>query len=263
MSRTKRLSFDEAFDKLSTQHERGKKPKAPPGPYLVASSIKLWPDVFQHRLVSEHVSNAHVRELAKHASQPRGLQPITVWWDGKNWACVDGHHRIKAYRLASMAEHPVPVEVFEGTPSQAVVAAARLNTQDKLAMSLTEKTNAAWRLVLVGGLSKADTSAFSGASLRTVANMRRVMEALNARGVNCAAMGWEAARRLERGEAYLDEEEQEDKDEKLARELAASVSKAIGRRGSQQVQAFARALELYDPRMPQMLMEWWGSTDDE
>ena len=45
---------------------------------------------------------------------------MLVWWSGKCWRVIDGHHRFLAYKQAAGdSKHPldidaVPVEVFEG-----------------------------------------------------------------------------------------------------------------------------------------------------
>jgi hypothetical protein len=78
--------------------------------------------VFQHRRPARDASDRHVRELADAVKAHGTLAPVTVWWDGKHWSCIDGHHRHQAYMAGHRSD--VPVEVFEGTPEEAVARAA-------------------------------------------------------------------------------------------------------------------------------------------
>jgi hypothetical protein len=48
-----------------------------------------------------------------------------------------------------------------------------------------------------------------------------------------------------------------------AQKMATQIAKAIGREGSKQPHALARALELYDPRMPDILLDFWGHNGEE
>lgn len=260
---SKRKSFAESWDALVARHAKSKGGSSTGASFQLLSDIRLRPEVFQHRKLLQSASDAHVRELTRGAKQTGALEPITVWWDGRNYVCIDGHHRIRAYRAAGMSNQQVPVTFFSGNPEQALAEAARGNTRDKLKMSTSEKTSAAWRMVMVGGeATKAAIADASGASPRTVANMRRVFGVLTARGEDCKALAWEAARRLEAG----DDREKTDWDDEVevrAQEMATQITKAIGREGSKQPHALARALELYDPRLPDILLEQWGHGSEE
>lgn len=254
-------SFAQVWEDVEYKHRTGRPPPKTAPAALMVAKIKTCPQLFQHRAPSEWASNAHVRELTRGA-QVGALDPVAVWWNGKHWVCIDGHHRLLAYQAARMMGREVPVQVFEGTPADAVAEAARRNTRDKLAMSRSEKTNAAWRLVIIGELSKAKTVEASGASEGTVANMRRVRDFLVAKGVTYGELHWEAARRFAAGEE-IEEVDWDERTEQEAQEMATAISKAIGKRGSKRIDAFARALELYDSRMPAMLKEIWRNGDEE
>lgn len=64
---------------------------------------------------------------------------MDVWWGGDGYYLVDGHHRIEAYKAAKWptAQH-VPVAVYQGTLTQALLKAGLGNTPDKLAMDYEE-----------------------------------------------------------------------------------------------------------------------------
>lgn len=261
MSRKPRKTLAESWEDLLNQLERGKAAPAPAPKLLALRQIKLRPEVFQHRRPPAHASAAHIRDLTATAKD-RFLEAITVWWDGKNWVCIDGHHRIEAYKLAGVA-YEVPVEVFEGTAEAASLQAARGNTRAKLQMSSTEKLGAAWRIVTTGtAASKAETAEASGASERTVAHMRKVRDHLRQRGLVPADMSWEAARRLASGEAPREEVDWDERTEQEANEMAAKLLQALGKRGQQRVEVLARALEIYGSQLPAQLAEYWGAQDD-
>jgi hypothetical protein len=159
-------STSEALASLQEQLRAGKPQPAKRPAWLSVRSIKQHPAVFQHRRPAKHASDAHVRALVSVVNTSGTLEPVTVWWDGKAWACVDGHHRLAAYAKAGKGTADVPVQVFDGTLEEALVLAARTNTKDKLPMSRAEKSNAAWRLVLTTPLSKATLAEAAGVSPR-------------------------------------------------------------------------------------------------
>lgn len=267
MSKKQTPSFLTAYKELAEQVEQGKpEPKERPQ-YLSLRRIGLCKPVFQHRHPEQHTSEAHIKELAKAPLHGKDLDPITVWWDGKSWVCIDGHHRIAAYQFAQKGHHDVPVEFFSGTLEQAVAKAAEGNTHDKLPMSPREKTETAWRLTIADtSFSKAKVAELSGASDGTVASMRRVKATLlqQAPRRDLSELSWGKARMLAAGQS--DEEiDWEDKIEKEAQEFAKILAKHLGKRGHQRREAFARALEIYDGALPGYLQEHWAgaSEDDE
>jgi ParB-like chromosome segregation protein Spo0J len=180
---------------------------------------------------------------------------VTVWWDGKAWACVDGHHRLAAYVEAGRGHSDVPVRVFEGSLEEALVLAARTNTRDKLPMSRAEKSNAAWRLVLTTQVSKATLAEAAGVSERTVAHMRRVQRALQESGRHRLTalldMTWDNARRLSLGQEAPDWDPEEE--ERRAQEFATKLHKVFGVQGHKQPDVFLRAVELYSPKLLETL----------
>lgn len=266
MSRAKQQqSRSGAWNALHFQLSAGKSQPATKPTMLPLRRVKLWPEVFQQRRPAKHLSDAHVRALASKAkSSPLGtLDPLTVWWDGKAWACIDGHHRMQAYQSAGTSE--IPVTVFEGSIEEALALSAKANTRDKLPMGRGEKSNAAWHLVVQTNLSKAAQAEASGVSERQVALMRSVKAALEAKGVkNMEDMGWEQARRMAAGEGTLPEWD-EDETEKRALEMASRLHKALGIGSISKIEVFARAVEIYSPMLYKGLVEHLGGhvEDDE
>ena len=263
------------WQKLQAQLAKGKpQPKVLPSG-LELGSIRLRPSVFQHRDPNQPEGKAHVRKLVEAIgrSKTRTLEPLTVWWDGKAWTGIDGHHRHAAYTAASVgANHLVPVEVFNGSLGEAFAQAAAGNSKNKRAMTTGEKTQAAWRMVVMdASLSKADIADAAGVSQGSVANMRRVHKQLAeaAEGANFDAptgdhrdLRWIDAKKLaDGGEAR--EVDWEAKDEKEAAAMAVAIRKAIGDRGSKKLHVLARALEIYDNRFAETLVDYWTEKVDE
>lgn len=265
MSRKRQATFTEGWAELRQQVAAGKPMPAVRPEWLEAHRIKLRPEVFQQRNPLTSASAAHVRELAAKAkAQALGLEAIKVWWDGKHWVCIDGHHRHRAYQQAGMGRHSVRVEVFDGTPEQALKESAEANTRDKLPMRKTEKTNAAWHLVVAGeGLTQGQQAEASGVSRRLVVTMHQAKQKLVARGVeNIGDMTWEKARRLAAGDDSDMRERDDDWTEQEARKVADKLHKHLGPKAAGQVEVFALALEMYSERLVRDLAEYWKEQED-
>ena len=265
MSTKEEPSFLTALNELATQVARGKPIPETPPQYLCAQEIRLCKPVFQHRQPLDHVSQTHIRELAKAPQRGKDLDPVTAWWDGKGWACIDGHHRIAAYQLAGKGHHAVPVEVFSGPLEAAIARAAEGNTRDKLVMSIREKTETAWRLTLAEtSFSKAKVAELSGASVRTVATMREVRAKLVQQHPDRdpSELSWHRARMLAQGQE-VEEINWDDRIEKEAQQFANLLAKHLGKRGHQRREAFARALEIYDAGLPEFLREHWTLNEED
>lgn len=263
MSRAKQMTRSDAWFKLRCQLEKGKPQPVKKPSMLTLGDVKLWPEVFQQRRPPKYASDAHIRALASKAkASPVGvLDPLTVWWDGRRWACIDGHHRMEAYREADVFQFPVVV--FEGSLEEALVLSAKANTRDKLQMNSGEKSNAAWHLVVATSLSKAALAEASGVSESQVANMRRVKETLRGKGVgNLEDIVWEAARRMAAGEDGTKEWD-EDANEKRAQEMATKLHKALGKGSFSKIELFARALEIYSPLLAAGLATYWQEEAEE
>lgn len=154
-------------------------PEAPKA--LPFHEIETIPELFQQRRITPEESAEHVQSMARAIKVgPRGahqesLAPISVVWVGDAWACVDGHHRLGAYKLVKHAA-PVPVTAMCGASlEEAVRASLGENTKDKLKLTQRCRSEAAWRFVVAGGMSKSEISKLSGVDESTVASMRRTV----------------------------------------------------------------------------------------
>jgi hypothetical protein len=98
---------------------------------------------------------------------------------------------------------------FVGPLNAAVEASIAANSKMKLPMTLQEKLNAAWRLVRLGGFSKAQIVRSSGISDGQVGKMRRVLASHQADVVQVDewAKAWKIA--TKRGEERTEEEHEE------------------------------------------------------
>jgi hypothetical protein len=168
----------------------------------------------------------------------------------------------------------VPVEAFEGSLAQAMAQAAAGNSKAKLSMTSAEKSNAAWRLVAVTDLSKAETAKAAGVSEGTVANMRRVHTVLKLREDrnsdallvsplgDLADLSWPDAKRLAEGRDKPDFD-WEAANAKKAQEWATALAKTFGREAGKNPAVFAMALEIYDSRLMAQMADWAGYTSIE
>lgn len=266
MTRKARMLFTEGWSALLQQVEAGKPMPAQLPERMEVHRIKLRPEVFQHRNPLQSESAAHIRELsAKAKASTDGLDPIKVWWDGKHWVCIDGHHRHQAYMQADMRREEVRVEVFEGSPQKALKEAAQANTKDKLQMRKAEKTTAAWHLVVAAsdGLTQGEQAEASGISRRMVVTMHGVKRILLAKGVpDIGDLSWGKARQLAAGE---DSQPEHDADwiEEQARKVAEKLHRHIGIKAASQAEVFARALEVFSPRLVADLTDYWRDQDGD
>ncbi len=262
MNRSSKNPLD-AFDALVTQREQGK-PQPPTPTHLPMRRVKMRPEVFQHRSPVQYQSDDHVRDLADSAKR-MDLEAITVWWDGKYWTVIDGHHRIHGYIHANRGEKPIPVEVFEGTPLQALVRAAAANSKPKLQMTQTERANAAWRLVIMGeSMTKAEQADAAKVSPRLVATMRSAKLSLLNKPIfspeRLSEMTWQEARREVAGTpSEWSPEEEDERVEKMAKALR----KALGATADRQPDIFWRALEVYSPNLTRALQESYLTPEDD
>lgn len=142
-------------------------------------------DRFNHR--SGRISQTHVDTLSRTLRGNGRLDPIWVWREvtangGATGAHIlmDGRHRLAAYKdcyIKSGKESylSIPTHIFEGSEVTAALQALAQNSKDKLALSLTEKLDAAWMIVardVANEATKPMVAAAAGISQRTVLNMR-------------------------------------------------------------------------------------------
>jgi hypothetical protein len=122
------------------------------------------------------------------------LDPLLVFPAGGRHFLIEGHHRLAAYDAVDWND-TIPVKVFDGSLDEACMAALDGNRKNKLAMAQAEKSNAAWRLVQEGNLSKLAIAERGLASRTTVNTMRQKLREIIDAGKDPSRMDWETARR--------------------------------------------------------------------
>jgi hypothetical protein len=238
---------------------------------LALKNIHMAHSVLQPREFAETASSEeHVRTLLKAIGTSSGnvLDPIVVWWSGKCWRVIDGHHRVLAYARFRKEKKgklpPIPVRIFEGSLNEAILESTRLNSKDKLAMSKEDKVNRAWRFVVLdSNLSKRDIASVCSVGTTLIGTMRKrlsVMREGNPEGYLEEAIGlsWADARRDDEDGRGFDELAQE----RQAKEWARRLGKAFGKKLLGQPEIFARALELYSQGLSDGLWYYLKTPDD-
>jgi hypothetical protein len=143
-----------------------------------------------------------VGRLARIARSGSELDPVKIVAFGPDWYLVDGHHRLEAYGVAEWTD-PIPVDArhSELTGNARISWAIRESVEDnkknRLAMSDTDKMDAAWACVARGDeLSIRDTAVACEVSERSVATMRKTAKDLRDADVPLDRIAsWQAAKR--------------------------------------------------------------------
>lgn len=180
---------------------------------------------------------------------------------------IDGHHRIDAYRQVGIRV-AVPVTVFDGTLDEAMAHSAASNSKDKLPMSMNDKMNSAWRLVVLTNWSKVKIMGPTGVSKGTIDNMRlakaKLLEAREGEETEgelafthegLSEMTWKVAKFEASGRELDPNYDPDEAARKRAGEIAQRLTRAIKDKMFQDTEAFALALLMIDSRLPGMMME--------
>ena len=232
---------------------------------LLPSQIEIRPELFQPREFSFGLRKTdpdHVKKLKRALSVKGELDPIIVIKLGKKWVCVDGHHRLEAYKADGWTK-PIVCEWFGGSVREAVDESVIRNEKDHLNVSQSDRLEAAWKRVLLGWGSKAQIVNICGVGDGTVAQMRRVATRgrelsklgdvmRNNLGVPLMETSWSQAKL-----AYLGVEQKEISEELRAERLARRMRARLTNLLSRDPKITARALQLYDPELPKGITEAW------
>ncbi len=221
---------------------------------LPIADVHTFEALFQPRTFEDDASKsgAHLGELLRVLSVRGSLDPITVLKAGGVWWCVDGHHRLDAYRTRSEQQTGrgkrlthIPVKVLVGTLADAFDFACEANAPDKLNMTQAEKLEAAWQRVLLGVASSSRISQVTTISERTVHNMRRALQQAKMlhSGVAFETWTWSKVKWMLRGEP---KEGQDMWQEAKAKEWAKQLARTFCGLPSQHPRVFAQALLHYN-----------------
>lgn len=231
---------------------------------LPLSAIKIDSAVFQFREPQQYASAAHIAELAKTPKDGKPLAAVDVWWGGDGYYLIDGHHRVEAYKAAKwQATKPVPVAVYRGSLTQALLKAGHGNTPDKLAMTKGEKTQAAWEFVAATTVGDARAEAIQRAfsvSERMVRYMRSVKRQLWERGPSedLSALTWLEARATIEGRAAREMVDFGVWQRDEADRLEAVLREALGKVRPAQRQPLADAFSRVMPGGVDFFADYWG-----
>ncbi|MDO6385270.1 hypothetical protein [Uliginosibacterium sp. 31-12] len=257
----------EAKRELEQSRETGLPIPAELPQQLLLEDIGTAPELFHCRKPPQYVSKMHSAELAKVITATgAALDPVLIFWTGQGWVCVDGHHRLDAYRAAKWGGREVPVEALgaEVSIDEAITEAVRRNSKASLVLSKGERMAAAWRLVIGTGVSKQGIVRATGVADGTVANMRRVSKQLLTQhpARDLSGTRWEAAQREAKGLAPLERPDIDAAKEARAKAMANKLVRALGKLPYQAMETLADALEMYNAQIPAVLTEYWGGVTE-
>ncbi len=241
---------------------------------LALDQIHAEEAVFQQRdlaCLSLGLSESHVGNLVEVLTRkpPSELEPIEVWWSGKRWIVIDGHHRLKAYQQVAKRRKGkrilVPAKARHCDFDEALALSLEGNSRDKLQMSAEEKSDAAWRFVCLGdgqGWTKQQISRRANRSVRTIGHMRAVrreiIEAIQKGEIEGVGiedlpdMSWHSAKRLLEDESYSPWDDDRRREE--ARKMAIKIQKSLGNKPVTSPDIFGLALEMLHPNLPSQLL---------
>lgn len=238
---------------------------------LRRGNIRVAEHVFQWRLPGrdEAARTEHILDMAKSLRDTGGpLEAILVFPVGTVFYVVDGHHRLAAYDTARW-DRPIPAVAFQGTFDDARIRALTANSRNKLAMSRTEKSEAAWRLVREFGHSRTVPQVVeaTGVSARTIFSMRKMLAQLHERAGQIGEelpddLSWMTAQSMLSGRgdnfdsaAWLEAEAQKMVDRLRKANLGPNLTK--------QPEITARALRMISDNLPRALIEEWLPEEPE
>jgi len=232
--------------------------------------IKTRPELFQVREFSfglRQTDNGHVKKLIRAIGMVGELDPPVVIKIGTEWICIDGHHRLEAYAKAGRRDL-IKCVWFGGTVKEAVAESMRLNSKDRLNVPQPDRLETAWKLELLGDYSKAEIVTLCGVGEGTVAKMRVIRKLYADKNDSGAKLfrkrlggpleesSWANARLV-----YAGVEPKERDDEEKAATLAKRLNARMTNLLSRDPRITARALAMYDPSLPEALMEAWNEQD--
>ena len=187
----------EALGAFKAKLAKGRKAPTEDPLKLTVRSIKTEPTLFQPRSHGGWKNGNHVEGLVasiRSGQEVNGTdgveEPVTVLWNGRDWTCLDGHHRLEALKgaLKVSTTETVGVSVFRGSVEDAMLRSSRGNSRDKLAMSKSEKAAQAWRMFLMGAWRRREIADACNVTTRTVERMAKAVRELGTTPDGLAAL---------------------------------------------------------------------------
>ncbi|MDO6729868.1 ParB/Srx family N-terminal domain-containing protein [Marinovum sp. 2_MG-2023] len=194
--------------RLKTELREGASPTPKRPRTLSLGVLTQEPHVFQMRTLAGSLQrfDETVAKLLSLLRQGRQLDPVRVWWTGKRWVLLDGHHRLEAYRQFAEAKQ-IPEAAFKvsvavvvaDTVDDAERAAHEDNAKIRNASEDIDRRDLAWKLTVEDPTrSYGFIQDRTGVSKGTAQNMRKVYFKLKDRRWSVAGMmqaGWAYARK--------------------------------------------------------------------
>lgn len=234
------------------------------------SRLEFMTSVFQPRAIGdEFASGRHIEALMDAIMHEKNheLDPVVIWWSGKRWLVLDGHHRVEAHnrlQAKNKGASVIPVLTFRGSLREAHLESIRLNAKDKLAMGKEDKLTKAWHIVTIDNeMTVREIGSICKVGKSSVSRMKAKREELV----------------QQYGEQWLDEvdgltwkeilnigvtrEYDEEKGERQAEEWAKRLGRTFGNKLQKQPQTFFRAIEIHSPKLAKDLQDWLTPYVDE
>jgi hypothetical protein len=257
-----------AVQEAQEQLDRHPVPRDAPAQVLLKpNDVKTRPELFQPREFmygEREVDTHHAKKLAKHIGYVGELDPIIVVRLGADWVCVDGHHRLDAYRRQKW-NRAIKCEWFKGSVWEAVDTSLRTNSSVKLEIPLEDRYENAWKRVVLGRGSKREIVDLCHVGEGTVAKMRRAKAAfeegpmagklLDELGCPLREASWSKVHRVYLNIASTDDADHE---AEAAAKLAKAMRARLEGRLSRNPRVTAHALALYDADLVEPLGEALG-----
>jgi alkylated DNA nucleotide flippase Atl1 len=200
---------------------------------LRCADIEALP-VFNNRAAPDERA---IADLVKVLTNGDKLPAVTVLRVGGRNFLIDGHQRLEAFRLHAAkagrgGRFVVPVTYFHGTPAEAVFASIERNSQHGVKLTASERTDAAWKLVLIGAKTRTEMTKATGVSRGWLTKMRQVMRALGDEASDHPQ--WHRALRAAdgRNQKELTDEEYEERKRMKAERIADQVTQIVGNHSS-------------------------------
>ena len=232
-------------------------------------TIYTAPRTFQPRETVDKYSGDLPQDLEEHIEYltealkqrgSEGLRPVMLFSINGKRFLIDGHCRYAAYwRAGWKASAKIPVRYFvqrerkgrtvdkrEATFEDALSFSGAANSENKLAMTTSEKTERAWLLVKFTALSVRKIAKDTGISKNTVQTMRDALKRPGAETLR--EMTWKEIKRGER-------EPQPDWEEKLEAAAGRALKKAWGNQPNKNPATFAHAFRNTCQRSHDVLIE--------
>lgn len=202
---------------------------------------------FRHRSAANSQSASHVADLIRTLHNKGALDPILVWSEADkagvetgNLVLLDGYFRVQAYK-AIKDKRGIPSLIFRGSLKDAELEALTANTRTTQALTLPERSNAAWGLVQRYGneMSKREISSASNVSQRTIARMRQQLKAMR-KGEGTPTENWMQDQKWPLENTFTPPTDEEQK--RMIAEIAAEVQEVFRKYGRTDVSLKAEAL---------------------